>query len=190
MLVYFIRHGETENNSKGVYTGQMDIHLSAQGFEQAKALREKLSDKGIEKIYSSDLVRAVETAETALPNCEIRRDERLREIGVGSLSGKNSKEFRQNNPDKLKYLEARDYTPFGGENDADVLARLSDFICELSQESYGTVAVFCHGGILHSSLEYALGASISPCCTHRPNCAVVVYELSTDKSMKLISWNI
>ena len=190
MLVYFIRHGETENNSNGVYTGQMDIHLSSRGFEQAKKIRDKFSDKKIDKIFSSDLIRAVETAETVFPNRVIERDSRLREIDVGNLSGKNSKEFRNNNPDMLKFLDNRDYTPFGGENDSDVLARLSDFLDELSQQTCDAVAVFCHGGVLHTSLECALEVSISPWRTSRPNCAIVVYELSPDKTMKLMAWNV
>jgi broad specificity phosphatase PhoE len=190
MLVYFIRHGQTENNSNGLYTGQMDVHLSSVGFEQARALREKFSDKKIDKVFSSDHIRAVETAQTVFPEADIERDSRLREISVGKLSGMKSKEFRQNNPDMVKYLDERDYTPFDGENDSHVLARLSDFIRELSAEKYEAVAICCHGGVLHTSLEYALGVSFSAWRTHRPNCAAVVYELSKDGTMKLVAWNI
>jgi len=189
MLVYFIRHGQTENNSKGVFTGQMDVHLSKNGLEQAKALKDKFSNKKIDRIYSSDLVRAVETAMAVFPSRAVTPDPRLREINVGQLSGKPSREFRQNNPEMLGFLDARDYTPFGGEKDSDVLLRLSDFISELSQQKLDAVAIFCHGGMLHTSLEYALGVTFSPWRTSRPNCAVVVYELSEDKTMKLLSWD-
>ena len=189
MRVYFIRHGESENNSKGVFTGQMDVPLTSEGIRQAEDARSKFSGVIPDKIYSSDLIRAVETARTVFPGFDVETDSRLREIDVGSLSGKPTKEFRKNNPDMVPFLNARDYTPFGGENDSQVLERLSDFVRELSGEDYETVAIFCHGGVLHTSLELALGVSFSPWRTSRPNCAVVLYELSRDGEMTLITWN-
>ena len=190
MLVYFIRHGESENNSLGIYTGHMDVGLTARGVEEARAIRDKLSDKGIQRVYSSDLSRAVSTAVEAIPGCEPILDKRLREINIGSLSGKKIKEFRRDNPDLVPYLNKRDYTVFGGECDLDVLERLRSFIAELSSQPYDAVAVFCHGGLVHTTLEYALGVSFSPSSTHRPNCMIAVYELSADKSMKLLNWNL
>ena len=190
MLVYFIRHGESENNSLGVYTGHMDVELTARGVEEARAICDKLSDKNIQRVYSSDLSRAVSTAKEAIPGCTPILDKRLREINIGSLSGKNIKDFRRNNPDFLPYLDNRDYTVFGGERDSDVLERLGGFIAELSSESVDAVAVFCHGGLVHTTLEYALGVSFSPSSTHRPNCMIAVYELASNGKMKLLNWNL
>ena len=188
MLVYFIRHGETENNSKGIYTGHMDVSLSPEGVRQAELVGAKLSSVRFDAVYSSDLCRAVQTARTALPGANIILDNRLREINIGSLSGKLIKSIRQDNPDKLSALDARDYRPFGGECDADTVARVASFVKDLAKEHYENVAVFCHGGILHSILESALGVSFPPNRTSRRNCTVTVYEL-TDEKMTLVSWD-
>ena len=190
MLVYFIRHGQSETNCKGEYCGQGDAPLTELGVEQAKSIRPKLADVRFDHVYSSDLCRAVTTAVTALPGCEPILDSRLREINIGTLTGKSIKDFRRDNPDLVPYLNARDSRPFGGECGADQLLRLSEFIGELSREAYETVAVFCHGGILYCTLEYALGVSFPIDSLARPNCMIAVYELMPDGKMKLIKWNI
>ena len=188
MLVYFIRHGESENNSKGIYTGHMDVSLTPEGIKQAELVGAKLSNICFDAVYSSDLKRAVQTARAAVPGAEIIIDKRLREINIGSLSGKLIKSIRQDNPDKIEALDARDYRPFGGECDADTVARISSFIDELKIKDYDSVAVFCHGGILHSVLESALGVSFPPNRTSRRNCTITVYELTEDR-MTLVSWD-
>ena len=190
MLVYFIRHGESESNREGKYCGQRNSPLTEGGIEQARTIRGKLSDVRFDTVYSSDLSRAFTTAKEALPGCEPTLDSRLREINIGSLSGEVIKGFRENNPDLVQNLNARDYRVFGGECDDDVLARVGAFIGELSEKPHEAVAVFCHGGVLHTTLEYALGVSFPAGGTARPNCMIAVYELSADKKMKLLTWNL
>ena len=190
MLVYFIRHGESESNRKGEYCGQGNAPLTDKGIEQAKAIRGKLSAVRFDRVYSSDLSRALTTARTALEGCEPILDARLREINIGTLTGQSTKGFRESNPHFVPYLNARDYRPFGGECDSDQLKRLGAFIKELSSESLNSVAVFCHGGILHNTLEYALGVSFSIDGVSRPNCMIAVYELYPDGKMKLLTWNL
>ena len=63
MLVYFIRHGESENNSKGIYTGHMDVSLTPEGIKQAELVGAKLSNICFDAVYSSDLLRAKASAE-------------------------------------------------------------------------------------------------------------------------------
>ena len=189
MLVYFIRHGESETNRKGVYAGQLDAPLTEKGFAQAESLREKLAGVKFDRVYSSDLSRAVSTARTALPGVKFTTDERLREISVGSLAGKNSKEFRANNPDKLEALRTRDFREFGGECERDVMKRLSEFLAELSCEDHNTVALFCHGGVICAALGVALGVELSHNKVAQPNCMVSVFEIDGD-FFRLVSWNI
>ena len=63
---YFIRHGETEWNTKGIYQGLTDIPLSEKGEKQAEYLGKRFQNKAlkVDAIYSSPLQRAVKTAES------------------------------------------------------------------------------------------------------------------------------
>ena len=63
MKVYLIRHGETDWNSVRKLQGQTDIRLNDYGIELAKLTAEGLKDVDFDLIYSSPLIRAVETAE-------------------------------------------------------------------------------------------------------------------------------
>ena len=189
MKVYFIRHGESAGNARGVYTGQLDVPLTDLGREQALTARDKLTSVSFDRIYVSPLIRARETADIIFPQCEHVCDKRIREISVGDLAGVSGKIYREEHPDMLERLTARDYTPFGGECDDDVVRRITPFFADLACESFETVAVVCHGGVIHATLEYALGVKFSAWRTSRPNCMIAVFELSDDASLKLISWN-
>lgn len=86
----FIRHGSTAWNKEGRAQGHTNIPLDAEGFEQAKKLAERLSMEKWDVIYSSDLTRARQTAETVrkkIGDIPIYFDERLREAGGGLMEG-------------------------------------------------------------------------------------------------------
>ena len=188
MLVYFIRHGESETNVKKLYGGQFDAPLTENGIAQAEKLREKLAGIKFDRVYSSDLSRAVTTARTALPGVEPIQDARLRESALGWITGKPPKEIRENNPDKVELLNKRDFRVFGGECVADVTRRTAEFITELSHESIDTAAVFCHGGVIIAALGHLLDMEIPHAKVSQPNCMVCVFELTED-SFSLVSWN-
>ena len=83
--LYIIRHGETEWNKIGRYQGITDVPLNDNGIAQAKACANALKDVHFDRILSSDLSRALVTAETIRGNrnIEITIDSRLREIDFG-----------------------------------------------------------------------------------------------------------
>jgi len=60
--IFFVRHGESENNQKKIYTGTIDATLTDLGRQQARETGELLRDKNITHIITSDLVRAYDTA--------------------------------------------------------------------------------------------------------------------------------
>lgn len=62
MRVYVIRHGESETNLNKKWTGWLDVHLTDKGKDDAKKAGDFLKNIAFEKIYASDLSRAVETA--------------------------------------------------------------------------------------------------------------------------------
>ncbi len=87
--LWLIRHGETDWDIEGRWQGQADIPLNAAGRLQALTLAQQLQRISFSAIYTSDLIRAEETAavlahRTGLP---LQRDSRLREIDQGKWEG-------------------------------------------------------------------------------------------------------
>ena len=88
MKVWVIRHGESVTNRDGLWTGWYDAALTEKGKQDATLAREYLSKVKFDKIYSSDLQRARNTAEIAIPGCVYETDASLREVNVGDIAGK------------------------------------------------------------------------------------------------------
>lgn len=62
MIIYFVRHGESEGNKKGLHQGP-EVPLSEEGIKQGQVLAERLKKHKIDAIYSSSMIRAKQTAE-------------------------------------------------------------------------------------------------------------------------------
>lgn len=92
MKIYLVRHGETPWNEEMRYQGQTDVPLSERGRKQAEALREvhfgsQKSSVRIQKVYSSDLQRACETAKIIAGHEDIVMLKELREVNYGVFEG-------------------------------------------------------------------------------------------------------
>jgi len=88
--VYVVRHGETQENRDGIIQGQRDTSLNAIGLEQARMVGEALKDARLGIAFSSDLGRAVKTAEAILlhhPGISLHKRVELRERVMGELEG-------------------------------------------------------------------------------------------------------
>ena len=70
-MLYIIRHGQTEMNSRHVLQGRSDFQLNDAGLAQAREAAERLRDVRFDRVYSSPLLRAVQTAEQIAPGAEI-----------------------------------------------------------------------------------------------------------------------
>ena len=92
MRVYIVRHGESRTNQNGLWTGWLDEPLTDKGREDARRAASILKNVRFDKVYSSDLQRAMETAKIATAendcNCEPELNSLLREINVGEIAGK------------------------------------------------------------------------------------------------------
>src|SRR5438552_2337453 len=69
-IIYCVRHGTTDANNKNEFRGWMDIPLDAKGKAQAKLAGKYIQDHTVKAVYTSDLKRAVETAELAFPHMD------------------------------------------------------------------------------------------------------------------------
>ncbi|XLD74232.1 histidine phosphatase family protein [Cetobacterium somerae] len=101
--IILVRHGESKLNIEGVYYGILDPELTEKGKEQAEKTREILKSINYEKIYASDLRRAIDTAEIVnYKKLEILIDQELRELNFGIFEGHSYKELLDKYPEELK----------------------------------------------------------------------------------------
>src|SRR5438105_865567 len=111
-----LRHGESEWNSKGLFTGWVDVGLSATGSAEATGAGRLLADAGVRPgiVHTSVLTRAIQTADLALAEAgmswlPVERSWRLNERHYGALQGKNKAQTRQEFGDEQFMLWRRSY---------------------------------------------------------------------------------
>lgn len=166
MSLILIRHGETAWNHDGRMQGHEDIPLNDTGRTQADALGARLARERFHALYTSDLVRAVETAEriAAVTGHAVIIDARLRERHLGVLQGIARSEIEAVLPDVYACYRSGDpdYVVPGGESARQFGGRLFACLSELAQRHAGeTVITVAHGGVLDHLYRHALGLPIS-----------------------------
>lgn len=154
MRVTLIRHGPTEWNALRRFQGRTDMPLSVDGRAAARAIAETLHSELFDRIYSSDLVRAAETARMLGESrgADVTLDERLREFDFGRWEGLTWDEIIAANPQLagLGSTAVKLYAPEGGESFPQVSARVASFLDELTQQNLRAAAVVTHAGVLHA----------------------------------------
>ena len=160
------RHGETAWNRDGRYQGQTDVPLSELGLAQARALAERLTREKLDAIYTSDLQRAYQTAETiaVLHGLAVRPDRRLRELCFGQWEGLTYRQAVERYPEARSFWETGDLNaaPPGGESRAQMLARLQQLLADIGRECpEQSVVLVAHGGPLKLLVCLAIGLAPS-----------------------------
>jgi probable phosphoglycerate mutase len=154
--LYLIRHGRQNSTLCNV-----DVELSEAGRLQAGLLQERLQNYNIDAIYSSDLIRAKQTAEIVneglmLPH--IIREE-LREISFGLLTGQSEdyidEHFADFRAEQKKLMEDIPYPE--GENGTSVYERAMPVIQEIVQSGKKNIVVVTHGGTIRVLLAALFG---------------------------------
>ena len=156
-----IRHGRSEMNAQRRVQGWLDSPLDEIGRAQARLLADRLRDWELQVIYTSSLKRALETAEIVAQVLQVPTvvDERLRERGVGDLTGLNREEIESQFPEWLRQWEGnRRVSAPGGEPIGLFWSRVSAVFGEIVDNiTEGSVAVVTHGGVLQVYLSQLLG---------------------------------
>ncbi len=138
-ITYFV-HGNTTDNEKEIATGWNQGELSAKGVQQSKELWEKIKDKHFDIVFSSDLKRAVHSAELTFERkISLRQDHRLRECNYGEFNGKKVELFKSNLIDNI----TRPFT--AGESYQQVEKRMAEFLNYLYENYKGKhIAIVAH----------------------------------------------
>ncbi len=158
-----LRHGQTAWNATGRAQGHADIGLDELGHAQARAAAPYLSGLRPVALWTSDLLRARETAAYVerATGLEAKRDERLREFDVGDRQGLTMAEFAARSPrEHASWVAGDDRFPVrGGETLGDVEARIVPALREAldSLETGDTGIVVTHGAALKVGLTGLLG---------------------------------
>ena len=184
MKLWLIRHGESETNRLGQWTGWLDAPLTEKGKEDAKRARSVISGVKFDKIYASDLSRARSTAEIAIPGCEYESTELLREINVGNIAGKPIASVHKMLGDGAF---SGGYAAFGGEDIDEFRARINEFVRLVESQNCENVAAFTHGGFVRTFLDMVVGLHLPRKNILCKNCMVAVFEYS-DATWRLHSW--
>lgn len=193
-----VRHGQTDWNKEKIMQGHSDIPLNSLGHEQAEKFSKILIKEhpDIVAIYSSDLSRAVQTAEKIAKQLqlEITKTSKLREVNHGvaeglphdvvhSLYGKKFEQFYANNPDRKTRWN---YTSIPeAETYQQVLDRAKPEVIKIAEAHPGKkVAIFSHGRAIRTLIEDAtdgdVGRGLSNC-----EVAYFTYENGQLKFIKL-----
>ena len=119
-MIYIIRHGQTKLNHSNALQGRSDLPLNENGKQQAASAGKWLAAKGIrfDRIYSSPLQRAVQTAELAAPGVPVTIDERLIEMDYGPYEGVD---LKSPPPEILTFFSDFENSPAGFLNVRDYL---------------------------------------------------------------------
>lgn len=159
MKFIFFRHGETDGNVKNIMQGaSMDTLLNINGVRQAKQLAEKAKDLGLEKIYSSNLKRAIQTATLVAAACglDVETIDDVEEFHYGDAEGMYVPEaIEKFGIDRVLFNEATpeayDKHLPGGETINQCIARVMRALQKIKAENegkYRCIGIFSHGAVM------------------------------------------
>lgn len=196
--LYLIRHGQSAGNAEGRFGGHGPTPLSDLGLQQADRTAKVLAKEGINAIYSSDLLRAVQTAEplAAILDLPINTSPAFRERHVGVLEGLTFDESKARFPRDYFALINRDvhHVITDGESYRQLLKRITDELeVIIRRHKSQRIALFSHTGALCFLTLHLMGA------VHRgtrttpwiitSNCGINRFELRGPRNVRVIALN-
>ncbi|MBI4053385.1 MAG: histidine phosphatase family protein [Candidatus Diapherotrites archaeon] len=152
MIIVLVRHGETDWNLQHRIQGQTDLPLNQNGIIQAGKLAEKLRRFRFDAIFSSDMQRALQTAQEIAKfhnGTPLVASRLLREKSYGKGEGKTREENMREFPEYFAQCE-KDYSSAkmpGGESFAELESRVRAFFDgTVNNQKHGTILVVSHSG--------------------------------------------
>ena len=161
--IYLVRHGESTHNKQSMISGHGDPRLTDLGRKQIRHTKENLSSVKFDVAYSSDLIRAIETAEIIFskPVSKNHQIYDFRERNFGSLEGKpdghlkaaHKKKQTMTHEESLVYKHVPDM-----ESDHELSLRFIPALAEVAKQNFGkTILVVAHGGAIRATITQLAG---------------------------------
>ncbi|MGN0391100.1 MAG: histidine phosphatase family protein [Wujia sp.] len=195
MEIYIVRHGETLWNKEKRLQGRTDIDLNENGRDLARKTGEALMNTRIDRIYSSPLMRARETAELIRNGREIEivTDDRLKELCFGSFEGQDFSKLIRDESLTFRYFfkQPELYVPSpDAETLEQLIARAGDFMQEVIEplaDQCERVMIVAHGALNKGIMSYIKGHGIDAFWSGglQQNCNVIIVDY-TDKKYTII----
>ena len=163
--IILIRHGETVWNSQQRMQGHSNSDLSSVGQAQIQALGQWTKNVPFDLIYSSDSLRAKQTAEaiTQFSGHELQFDQRLREKNLGVFEGLTSEEARERHPEVFRLFKTAGskYVIDEGESTQQLQDRALEIVNEIRiKHPEERVLLVTHGGFIRVVMKHSLGLSL------------------------------
>ena len=165
-VLVVIRHGQTMWNAQGRQQGHLDSDLTPLGRRQAEAIADRFAGQTFDALYSSDLGRALRTAEYVAKKTHLKiiTDQRLRERNLGIFQGLTMAEVKEKYPDEhARYVQRNpDYVIPDGESIRQRNERITRCADEIAaRHPGGQVLVVAHGGVASSLFRHALAIPLT-----------------------------
>ncbi len=196
--LYLVRHGQSAGNAEGRFGGHSPTPLSKLGMQQAEITGQALAKEKIGVIYSSDLHRAVQTAQplAQLLNLPINEDAAFRERKVGVLEGKTFEESKNEYPKDYYALINRNihHIITEGESYRQLLKRATKALHEVIRNHQGEkIAIFSHTGAICYLTLYLMGGinrktKTTPWLT-TSNCGINRFEIRSRQNIRVLALN-
>ena len=185
--LFLVRHGESEWNAVRRLQGQADIALSPQGEAQAIALASTVAQLAPDRVITSDLRRAHQTA-SLLGYPDARQDAGLREVNVGDWTGLPIADIIAADAEAYRGWRAGTFAPPGGEHWQDFSLRTANAVLSES-ETAKRLLVVCHGGVIRALLQTLLGLAPKRIIPVGPGSLTILANKPAETEMRLEVFN-
>ncbi len=177
MIIYFVRHGETEWNRKGIIQGHEDSPLTLKGRNNTEKLGRILRDKNIEIIYSSDLGRCVQSSEiiNRWLKVKIIKAKELRERNFGDFNGRPNRKVKE-----ILDLNSPDEKAPNGESFNEQKKRVASFIKKLFAKKFKKILLVIHDGTAKAILSEHYNANFNS--KKRDTSDDIIYSIETNNN--------
>lgn len=193
MRLIIVRHGETDRNINDRLPGHHDMSLNATGKSQVQLAAKRLVNEFVDRIYTSDFLRAKETADAIAayhPNAPIIIDPELRERNSGVFAHRPVADKRV--AQQASGQNFRDWHPEGGESLRDVKDRAKRWFDRIRlQERDKSILVVSHGLFLYTLLEVAVeeGVDVERDDFRLHNSALTILEVPAEGKANVVHLN-
>lgn len=157
-----VRHGQSELNKDGIFYGQLDPKLTKKGREQAREAKKILENIHYDEVYTSDLIRARETAEIInYKDIPLTISKELRELNFGIFEGMKYDEILKKYPkeEELWREQWQEYDYETGESVKALQERTVAYLEEVLHEERD-ILVVAHWGVINCVLSHYLSGGL------------------------------
>ncbi|MBU3110889.1 alpha-ribazole phosphatase [Clostridium lacusfryxellense] len=164
MNIYLLRHGQTQENRKGTYYGNLDISLNSIGINQGNKAKEFFNDIKFDIVYVSNKKRTLEMAKLALGRKEIEviNDSRINETNFGDFEGKTYEEIKKLYPKECICWQEdwKGFVPPNGESYVQLCERVKSFMEHIKNLEKENILISAHSGVIRAIYCYVMNENM------------------------------